>query len=78
MRATFDVRRFAAAALLLAVAGPRGFAADEESIAPFAAHYTAEWRSITVGTSDIELRAGPMHTASSAKRTCSECRSASE
>jgi len=59
MRATFDVRRFAAAALLLAVAGPRGFAADEESIAPFAAHYTAEWRSITVGSSDIELRAGP-------------------
>ena len=58
MRRPFDAWRLAAA-LLLAGAGPRGLAADEESIAPFTAHYTAEWRSITVGTSDIELRTGP-------------------
>jgi len=28
----------------------------EQAIAPFAAHYTADWKSINVGTSDILLR----------------------
>jgi hypothetical protein len=30
--------------------------APEPAIAPFAAHYTADWKSINVGTSDIMLR----------------------
>jgi len=28
----------------------------EPTVAPFSAHYVAQWRNITVGTSDIELR----------------------
>ncbi len=31
--------------------------ADEPPVAPFAAHYTADWRGINVGTSDLELKA---------------------
>jgi hypothetical protein len=29
---------------------------EEAAFEPFAAHYTAEWKSISVGTSDIELK----------------------
>ena len=29
------------------------------AVAPFAAHYTADWRSINVGTSDLELKPDP-------------------
>jgi hypothetical protein len=44
-------------ALLVAEAATAAPAAapDEPSIAPFSAHFTADWRSITVGTSDIVL-----------------------
>ena len=43
----------------LSTGGPESFADAHEAAAaldPFAAHYTAEWKSISVGTSDIELR----------------------
>lgn len=47
-------------AVLLAVTGSAtGSAAEPEpALAPFAAHYTAEWRSINVGTSDVVLTDG--------------------
>ncbi|MGC2028958.1 MAG: DUF3108 domain-containing protein [Steroidobacteraceae bacterium] len=32
-------------------------AAAEAAIAPFSAHYVADWKSINVGTSDLELKA---------------------
>jgi hypothetical protein len=51
------------AALLLAIAAstlPAGAAAavDDAGIAPFIAHYQADWKGISVGTSDIQLTRG--------------------
>jgi hypothetical protein len=60
-----STRLFTAAIFALALCGPAAFAssrsladAHEEAAAfePFAAHYIAEWKSISVGTSDIELK----------------------
>jgi Protein of unknown function (DUF3108) len=31
-------------------------AASESQVAPFSAHYTADWKTINVGTSDLELK----------------------
>jgi hypothetical protein len=44
-------------AVLFAITGGASGAAaqPEPAVAPFAAHYTAEWKSINVGTSDIVL-----------------------
>src|SRR5258708_4526291 len=35
-----------------------GRAGDEAGIAPFAAHYQADWKGISIGTSDIQLSTG--------------------
>ena len=43
-------------AVTLTAGGP-ATAAREHAVAPFAAHYLADWRTINVGTSDIVLRA---------------------
>src|SRR5277367_7088154 len=52
---------FAAAQATPAAPAPQaadGVAAPVDAgIAPFSAHYLAEWKSITVGSSDLELRA---------------------
>jgi hypothetical protein len=48
------MRGLALVASLLVAASP-AFAA-EPAFAPFHAHYSAEWKSITVGTSDLELK----------------------
>jgi hypothetical protein len=42
-----------AASASAAAASP---AASDSGVAPFAAHYTADWKSINVGTSDLELK----------------------
>jgi Protein of unknown function (DUF3108) len=41
--------------------GPTAATPGESTIAPFSAHYTADWKTINVGTSDLELKpdAGP-------------------
>jgi hypothetical protein len=44
-------------ATTITVAAASGAHGGESDIAPFSAHYTAEWRSITVGSSDLELGA---------------------
>jgi hypothetical protein len=45
---------------LAAVALPGGAPADEPpTIAPFSAHYSADWKSINVGTSDLDLKHNP-------------------
>ena len=51
------------AALLLAIAASgaasgAASAADDAGIAPFIAHYQADWKGISVGTSDIKLTQG--------------------
>src|SRR4030088_3266977 len=47
----------AAAAQLMAAAWPAAARADETpAIAPFSAHYSADWKSMSVGTSDLELK----------------------
>jgi hypothetical protein len=54
--------RALAAALLLAFAASANAAADAPDgagIAPFVAHYQADWKGISVGTSDIQLTQGP-------------------
>jgi hypothetical protein len=54
--------RALAAALLLACAISAHAGADAPSdngIAPFVAHYQADWKGISVGTSDIQLTQGP-------------------
>jgi hypothetical protein len=53
------LRRFTA--LLLAImagptAGAQTPAAADAGIAPFSAHYQADWKTINVGTSDLELK----------------------
>ena len=53
--------RALAAALLLACAASVNAAAEAPSdtgIAPFVAHYQADWKGISVGTSDIQLAQG--------------------
>jgi len=46
------------AAILLGSAAPALLRSQPPAaLAPFAAHYTADWRSINVGTSDLELKA---------------------
>ena len=54
--------RALAAALLLAGAASANAAAEapgDSGIAPFVAHYQADWKGISVGTSDIQLTQGP-------------------
>jgi hypothetical protein len=54
--------RTVAAALLLASAACASAAAEapaDTGIAPFVAHYQADWKGISVGTSDIQLTQGP-------------------
>ena len=46
------------ALLAISVAMPATACADADPLAPFSAHYTAEWKTISVGTSDIALKAG--------------------
>ena len=47
------------AALLLTIAASgAASAADDAGIAPFIAHYQADWKGISVGTSDIKLTQG--------------------
>jgi hypothetical protein len=42
---------------LAAVAWPAGARADEPpAIAPFSAHYSADWKTINIGTSDLDLK----------------------
>jgi hypothetical protein len=49
----------ATAALLLTIAASgAASAADDAGIAPFIAHYQADWKGISVGTSDIKLTQG--------------------
>jgi hypothetical protein len=53
--------RALAAALLLTCAASANAAADvpgDTGIAPFVAHYQADWKGISVGTSDIQLAQG--------------------
>lgn len=58
----------AAAAALIGAAGPGATqpaapaapaANAEPSVQPFVAHYTADWKSINVGTSDLDLKLAP-------------------
>ncbi|MGA2188372.1 MAG: DUF3108 domain-containing protein [Steroidobacteraceae bacterium] len=51
-------RGFTAVLFAIAGGGPAAAAEPEPAVAPFAAHYTAEWKSISVGTSDIVLKLG--------------------
>jgi hypothetical protein len=48
------VNRGMAAFMIASCAGAQ--AAGTPGLAPFAAHYQADWKSISVGTSDLELR----------------------
>ena len=43
-------------AALLGLAASAGGATSETTLEPFSAHYTAEWKTITVGVSDLELK----------------------
>jgi hypothetical protein len=45
------------AGVLAIAAAPGAAPAASRTIAPFVAHFTADWKSINVGTSDIELAA---------------------
>jgi hypothetical protein len=61
-----QLRKVFAACLALSSPGLSAAQAPEATqdagIAPFSAHYVAEWRGITVGTSDLQLqRDGPDH-----------------
>jgi hypothetical protein len=49
----------AIAAPLIAVSPSSVRAEEEPAIAPFSAHFTADWKSINVGTSDLELKPDP-------------------
>src|SRR5271155_6255129 len=53
-----SVRGFTALSLVI-MAGPAAVAqapsAVDSGIAPFSAHYLADWKSINVGTSDLKL-----------------------
>lgn len=42
--------------LAIVAAGTAGAQAQDGGIAPFSAHYLADWKSINVGTSDLELK----------------------
>ncbi len=57
---TFAAPSSAAAALTVAdlphASADAGSAAADSGIAPFSAHYQAEWKNISVGTSDLELK----------------------
>jgi hypothetical protein len=50
------VRGFTALLLAIAVSPSSARAQAEPALAPFSAHYTADWKSINVGTSDLELK----------------------
>lgn len=51
--------KLGAAALLVAMTAPaQESASNGEPIAPFSAHFSAEWKGIAVGTTDISLSAG--------------------
>jgi hypothetical protein len=45
-----------AVSLSIAVARTPEAAAADAEVAPFAAHYLADWKSINIGTSDLELK----------------------
>ena len=45
----------AVAMLASPMSATRAQSAEEPAIAPFSAHYTADWKTINVGTSDLEL-----------------------
>jgi hypothetical protein len=49
-------REFTALMLAIAVSPAVARAQPEPAIAPFSAHYTADWKSINVGTSDLQLK----------------------
>jgi hypothetical protein len=53
-----SVRGFTASLAIIAAptAGAQTPSAADAGIAPFSAHYQAEWKSINVGTSDLELK----------------------
>src|SRR6202045_344246 len=58
LRGTMRIRGFSALSLVI-MAGPTAAAqapSAEGGIAPFSAHYQADWKSINVGTSDLELK----------------------
>ena len=57
MKATITVLLLIIAASATTAAGAAQ-AADEAGIAPFIAHYQADWKGISVGTSDIQLTRG--------------------
>src|SRR6266702_894290 len=46
----------AMAAPIAALAWAAAARADEPAITPFSAHYTADWKSLNVGTSDLDLK----------------------
>src|SRR6266436_4606705 len=53
---------------LAAAAWPAAARADQPPvIAPFSAHYSADWKTINVGTSDLDLNAGRAHGESEKK-----------
>jgi hypothetical protein len=60
MKTGIAIRRWAITTSLLLLSGHRAVsqpqAAVDAGIAPFSAHYLADWKSITVGTSDLELK----------------------
>src|SRR5450755_4033332 len=51
-------RGFWALTYALAVPPTGAQPATEPPVAPFSAHYTADWKSINVGTSDLVLKPG--------------------
>ncbi|HME39003.1 MAG TPA: DUF3108 domain-containing protein [Steroidobacteraceae bacterium] len=53
-----SIRGFTALLLAATAAAPAATAAPDadDAIAPFSAHYVASWKSIDVGTSDLELK----------------------
>src|ERR1700724_3972084 len=58
LRGTMRIRGSIALSLVI-MAGPTAAAqapSAEGGIAPFSAHYQADWKSINVGTSDLELK----------------------
>lgn len=53
------VSRFTALSLAIMAApavGTQSPANSETALAPFSAHYQADWKTINVGTSDLELK----------------------
>jgi hypothetical protein len=51
-----SVRAFAALSLAVLALGVRTSARADAGIAPFSAHYLADWKGMNIGTSDLELK----------------------